>query len=81
MTEARSGPGDRAFTLTQWRSASLVPPTGGDEMGTEVRGTAGRYSPQRGELEWVESGLAVSLRSDTLGLTDLLDVARRLKPA
>jgi len=81
VTEARSGPGDRAFTLTQWRSASLVPPTGGDEVGTEVRGTTGRYSPQRGELEWVESGLAVSLRSDTLSLTDLLDVARRLKPA
>ena len=81
VTEARSGPGDRAFTLTQWRSASLVPPSAGDEVATEVRGAAGRYSPQRGELEWVESGLAVSLGSDTLGLADLLDIARGLEPS
>jgi Putative zinc-finger len=81
VTESRSGPGERAFTLTQWRASSLVPPSGGDEVGVDVRGVAGRYSPQRGELEWVESGLAVSLRSDALGLPELLDIARRLEPA
>jgi hypothetical protein len=81
VTEARSGPGERAFTLTQWRSASLVPPTGGDESGVEVRGVDGRYSPRRGELEWLESGRAVSLRSDTLGLADLLGIAAGLEPA
>lgn len=81
VTQAHAGPGQRGFTLTQRRSAVLPPPATGDEAGIEVRGTAGRYSRERGELEWVERGVTVSLRSHSLGLGELLAIAERLEPA
>jgi hypothetical protein len=76
-----AGPGTRGFALTQRPSPSLPPPSSGDEIGLDVRGTTGRYSQQRGEVEWVEGGSAVSLRSDTLGLAELLTIAGHLEPA
>jgi hypothetical protein len=81
VTQVRAGPGRRVFTLTQRRVPVLPPPSAGDETGVELRGTAGRYSQQRGELEWIEGGTVLSLRSDTLGLGELLAVAERLEPA
>lgn len=81
VTQAHAGPGERGFTLTQRRSAVLPPPASGDEAGVEVRGAAGRYSRERGELEWVERGVTVSLRSQSLGLGELLGIAERLEPA
>ncbi len=81
VTQAHAGPGQRGFTLTQRRAAMLPPPATGDEAGVEVRGTAGRYSRERGELEWVEQGVTVSLRSHSLGLGELLAIAERLEPA
>jgi hypothetical protein len=47
--------------------------------GVRVRGSDGRWSAARGELEWVEGGRTVSLRSATLSLEELLAVADRLK--
>lgn len=81
VTELRSGPGERAFTLTQRPADVLPPPSSGDEAGVTVRGTAGRYSAERGELEWVEDRRAVSLRSSSLGLAELVGIARGLEPA
>jgi hypothetical protein len=46
-----------------------------------VRGTAGRYSHGRGQLDWMEDGVARSLRSPTLALGELLAVADGLEPA
>jgi hypothetical protein len=40
-----------------------------------VRGTTGRNSTERGELEWIEKGRALSLRSATLGFAELVTVA------
>ncbi|HEX6568717.1 MAG TPA: hypothetical protein VF015_06115, partial [Acidimicrobiales bacterium] len=77
----RAGPGDRTLTLTQRRSPTLPPPTGGDEAGVEIRGVPGRHSERRGELEWVENGIAVSLRSRTIGLDELLAIAAGLERA
>jgi hypothetical protein len=39
---------------------------------------AGRYSLERGDLEWVEAGTVVSLSSRTLSLAELLSVAETL---
>ena len=81
VIEARSGPGERSFSLTQWHASTLVPPSAGDEVGVDVRGAFGRYSAHLGVLEWVEAGHAVNLQSNTLGLADLLAIADRLEPA
>ena len=45
-----------------------------------VRGSAGRYSYERGQLEWVEGGTARVLRSPTLALGELLAIAEGLEP-
>ncbi len=80
VTETRSGPGDRGFVLTQRRGTALPPPSSGGEIGVEVRGTVGRYSPAEGEVAWVEGGTVCTLRSSTLGLGELAAIAARLEP-
>jgi hypothetical protein len=75
VTEVRAGPGARSFTLSQRAADVLPPPTSGDETDVAVRGTTGRYSTERGELEWIEKGRALSLRSATLGFAELVTVA------
>jgi hypothetical protein len=80
VIEARSGPGDRAFVLTQRRGTALPPPAAGDEFGVEVRGVVGRYSPSEGDLAWVEHGVVCTLRSPSLTLGELATVAARLEP-
>ena len=59
----------------------MPPPSSGDEVVVEVRGRTGRYSAQRGELEWAEDGAAVSLRSGAVGLGELVAIADGLAPA
>jgi hypothetical protein len=76
-----TGPGARGFVLTQTRDGALAPPLDPDVQGLEVRGVAGRYTASLGELEWVEGGYAVSLRSDTLTVDELVAIAGRLEPA
>ena len=81
VTQVFAGAGRRAVGLTQRPGDVLAPPTAGDEAGVTVRGRAGRYSHRNGELEWVEGGNTLSLRSDTLTLAELLIIAARLEPA
>jgi Putative zinc-finger len=76
-----AGAGDRAFTLVQSGIGTLTPPANGDVVGIEVRGAAGRYSTERGQLEWVEGGTTHGLSSHTLTLTELLALAGSLEPA
>jgi hypothetical protein len=77
---AYAGPGDRGFTLVQSDAPRLAPPADGDAVGVDVRGVPGRYSPERGQLEWVEGGTARSLSSPTLSLDELLTIATALEP-
>jgi hypothetical protein len=81
VTEARSGPGDRAFVLTQRLGTALPPPQGGDEVGVGVRGTVGRARPAEGELAWVEGGVVCTLRGAGLSLGELAAIAERLERA
>ena len=81
VSQVYAGPGERGFALVQRSVGHVPPPADGDEVGVAVRGAPGRYSYQRGQLDWVEGGAARSLRSPTLGLPELLAVAEGLEPA
>ena len=81
VTQVYAGAGDLGFALAQSGADHLAPPADGDAVGVEVRGAAGRYSAERGQLEWVEGGAAVGLSSHTLTLPDLLALAATLEPA
>lgn len=81
VTLAYAGAGARTFELFEAADAVLTPPVDPDVRGVEVRGHTGRYSPERGELEWIENGIAITLRSDTLSLGESLRIADRLRPA
>ena len=76
---AYDGPGARAFAVIQDRSRVLSPPLDADVVGLTVRGHEARYTPARGELEWVERGIRVMVRSATLDLEELLAIAATLR--
>jgi Putative zinc-finger len=79
VTLAYAGPGSRGFLLVQTPGDRLAPPLD-DPAGVRVRGADGRWSPARGELEWVERRRVLSLRSTTLSLEELLAIAASLEP-
>jgi hypothetical protein len=81
VTLAYTGAGARGVVLVQTPGTALAPPVEIDARGVEVRGQIGRYSPDRGELEWVERGVTVSVRSQSLSLRELLGIAAQMKPA
>ena len=80
VTLAYAGPGSRGFLLVQAPGDRLAPPLDDDPAGVRVRGTDGRWSPGRGELEWVERHRTITLRSTTLSLEELLTIAASLEP-
>jgi hypothetical protein len=65
--------------LHQASGTTLPPPTDPGALAVRVRGTTGRYSPSRGELEWMEGGVYRSLSGMALDLGGLLAVARSLE--
>jgi hypothetical protein len=81
VTVAYTGAGARSFVLVERRGTTLGPPVDVDARGVVVRGRTGRYSPDRGELEWTERGVTVSVRSESLSLGELLRIAARLEPS
>jgi hypothetical protein len=80
VTLAYAGPGSRGFLLVQAPGDRLAPPLDDDPTGVRVRGSDGRWSPGRGELEWVEGHRTLALRSTTLPLEELLTIAASLEP-
>ncbi|HXF71341.1 MAG TPA: hypothetical protein VNO79_01855, partial [Actinomycetota bacterium] len=58
----------------------LPPATAADVREVEVRGAAGRWSPERSQLEWLEAGLYLSVDAPGASLDDLLAVAASLEP-
>jgi hypothetical protein len=79
VTLAYAGAGNRAFLLTEAVDGRLSPPLEANVRGVLVRGIEGRYSPDRGLLEWVEDELTMSLTSTTLTLDELLAIAALLR--
>jgi hypothetical protein len=80
VTLAYAGPGARGFLLVQAPGGRLTPPLDDDPLGVRVRGHDGRWSPGRGELEWVEDHRVLTLRSNTLPLEELLTIGASLEP-
>lgn len=79
---AFTGAGDRAFVLDQAPAAKLPPPIDADDVhAVAVRGTAGRFLPEQGTLEWFEDGQVCRLRSFGLSREELIDIAAHLEPA
>ena len=74
-----AGPGERLLTLVTRPGAVLSPPLDPDAVGVVVRGRDARWSPARGDLEWVEGGQVWSLRTTTSGLGELVGLADRLE--
>lgn len=58
----------------------LPPASAASQSAIEVRGTEGRWTPDRGQLEWVEDGVYYSLDASGLGLEDLLAAAASMGP-
>jgi hypothetical protein len=81
VTLAYAGPGSRGFLLVQAPGTRLTPPLDADARGVRVRRSDGRWSAERGQLEWVEHGRVLDLRSATLSLEELLAIAASLEPA
>ena len=79
VTLAYAGAGNRAFLLTESVDGRLSPPLEANVRGVLVRGIEGRYSPDRGLLEWVEDEVTISLTSTTLTLDELLVIATLLR--
>lgn len=73
-----AGPGNRGFLLTQDVDGELAPPLEAKVRGVTVQGNEGRYTPERGLLEWVQGDLTVSLTSTTLSLEELIVIAESL---
>lgn len=73
-----AGAGSRLFLLTQTQGSSLSPPLEANVRGVTVRGFDGRYSPNRGLLEWVEDARVMSLGSETMTVDELVDIAATL---
>jgi hypothetical protein len=66
--------------LHQSEDTGLPPPLDLEVIGVEVRGLAGRYSAERGELEWIENGVYRSVQAFALDLAGLLRFAASLEP-
>lgn len=74
-----SGAGRRAVLSTQTRGDRLEPPDGPDFVAVALSGTTARFDISAQTLEWVEGGWVLSMRSETVGLEDLVDLAESMR--
>lgn len=75
-----TGGGARTVLVTQGKGTRLDPPTGPDFSEIEIRGVEGRHDLSSSTLEWVEDGQVVRMRSETVGIEDLIDLAESMRP-
>jgi hypothetical protein len=75
-----TGSGARTVIISQTPGSRLDPPTGPDYSEVEVRGLDGRYNASEATLEWVEDGQVIQMRSETVVLAELVDLAFSLEP-
>jgi hypothetical protein len=78
QSDAELGSGPIRFHAESGQS--LPPASAASQSAVEVRGTEGRWTQDRGQLEWVEDGVYYSLDASGLGLEDLLAVAASMGP-
>jgi len=64
---------------TQSPSVRFLPPSFEDLQPVTVDGRSGRWSPERGEVEWMDQGVYRSVRAPSLGRGAAVQVARSLE--
>jgi hypothetical protein len=74
-----TGGGARTVLISQRSGSSLDPPMGPDFTLVDVRGTQGRFNAATATLEWTEDGRVIQMRSDSVGLDELLGLAEELE--
>ena len=79
VVQSFAGAGDRGFVLIEVDGDTLGPPVDAVVLAVDVRDRQARFTPDRGTLEWVENGRIVTLRSRTLGLAALAELADGLR--
>lgn len=72
------GTGNRAVIIDQEPGTRLDPPMGADSVAVDVRDRTGRYEPGSGTLEWIEEGVVIRIRSDSVGSDELMLIAESL---
>ena len=80
LPASRRGSRLRTDPVPRRSRAELPPASAASQSAVEVRGTEGRWTPDREQLEWVEDGVYYSLDASGLGLEDLLAVAASIGP-
>jgi hypothetical protein len=73
-----TGAGRRTVHITQTPGSRLDPPVGPDVSMVEVRGDTGRSNAAAASLEWVEGDRIVQMRSDTVSIEELQEIAEAL---
>jgi len=75
-----AGAGDRRLLLRQTPGERIAQPTETAYESVRVRGVDARYAPGPNRLEWVESGLVLTLEGTGVGRAELLAVAEGMTP-
>lgn len=73
-----TGAGRRTVQITQTPGSQLDPPIGPDVSIVEIRGITGRSNSAAASLEWAEGDRIIQLRSDTVSIGELHDIAEAL---
>jgi hypothetical protein len=72
-------PDGEGIRLAQAPGEGLPPPMDPGMVAVTIRGTTGRYSADRAELEWIEAGSYRSIRAPGFDLADLVAMAEALE--
>ena len=74
------GSGNQNVLIDSEPGERLDSPTGPDFSAVHVRGATGRYDAGTGTLEWIEGGAVVRMRSLSVSLETLIEIAESMKP-
>jgi hypothetical protein len=75
-----TGGGARSVIVTQTPGTQLDPPTGPDFSEVDIRGISARHDLSSSTLEWVEEGVVVRMKSNTVGIEELGELAEAMEP-
>lgn len=78
ITVLMTGGGSRTVLINSIPGVRLAPPIGADFLVVDVRATTGRFDAASATLEWVEAGRIVQMRSETVGMEELIGLANAM---
>lgn len=76
---SQSTPEGAQIRLFQSVRVAQLPPSSEDLVAVDVDGSPGRWSMERGELEWIDDGVYRSIASPWFDLATMLDIAGSLR--